>query len=228
MTRSRRRKPSGERSSGGPAAKGAIPAGGTTSGVTGASRRNAILVAVIVAVALVGAWLALRGRSGKPATPSPPDPLAHVAPPEAYRIGNQRIREGQNYQAIPYFRRAFVDLRSDFHGVHFSLAAALRNATLQDTVRRGLAMPVTRSSFERVTMLRESLAELDRALGLAQSPAQVVQVMRAKAQLLSNWGFGWDAFGVYRTAQHMDSTGELGQRADAYLQILEHPEKWQE
>ena len=216
MTRSRRGRPAAS----GPQARPTQARG------RGRWVKGVALVGMALALAAV-AWLATHPRGPRPAALAAPDPLANVAPHEAYQIGNRLIREGRSSEAIPYFRRAFVDLRQDFYGIHFGLAAALRNATLQDTVRRGLVQPVTRSSVERVAMLKEALVEFERASRLAETPSQMVEVTRAVSQILGNWGFAWDAFALYRQAQHADSTGELADRADMLQQILEHPERWQ-
>ena len=183
--------------------------------------------AVLALVSLAGV-LILRSRavSRAPDTGASADPAATMTPQVAYQTGLRMAQAGHHRESLPYFRRALEGKPLTAWVVHLNYAGALYNVGLEAHDRHGVAVPATRSSIERVTMMREALAELDIAERLATNPHDRATVIRSRAERLQIWGFPWDAFAQLRQAQWTDTLWrELGGLADGYMVVLEHPER---
>ena len=163
-------------------------------------------------------WIGGRWRSAPPNRP-PDTPAAQ----QAYRRGLDAAREGRYLESLPDFRAA-AEARPDLWNPHHDYASALLNAVHQGHAHLGHAEFVLRSSYERVGLLREGLAQLDAAERLARDPHDRAQVHRTRAQILKAWGLSWDAFVSYRASQWADTTWhQSAWAADDFADLLEHP-----
>jgi hypothetical protein len=81
---------------------------------------------------------------------------------------------------------------------------------------------VTRSSFERVALMRESLAQLDLAMRLAGTPARRALVHANRAHHLVTWGFPREALQEFDLAE-AEEPGAWRAVADGLSERLRHP-----
>ena len=187
----------------------------------GPSRRRWPWLAAGLAV-LVGAAVLVRAlRPGRP--PAPPDPLAAMPWQTAFRAGDALAARGRLDEALLYYRRATRDQGASEWRTHLSLAIALRNLALVDTVRHGLRGPHLRSSYERTGMGHEALREIEAARGLLRRPDDAGVIARVHGRHWANWGFVWDSFVTYREGQRFDPTGECAMYGDAFLMQMQEP-----
>jgi hypothetical protein len=163
-------------------------------------------------------WIGGRGRS------SPADRgLDTPAAQQAYRRGLDAVHQGRYLESLPDFRAAAA-ARPDLWDLHHDYASALLNAVHQGHVHLGHAEFVLRSSYERVGLLREGLAQLAVAERLARDPHDRALVYRTRAQILRAWGLNWNAFVDYRSSQWADTTwDESARMADAFADLMERP-----
>jgi hypothetical protein len=85
-------------------------------------------------------------------------------------------------------------------------------------------MPATRSSFERVALVREAFAETDAAEQRALTPAARALAHATRAHHLVTWGMPWQALAEFRQAQTF-APGEWADVGDALATRLHHPER---
>lgn len=185
----------------------------------------AIMALGLIAWLIVRPQLASRGAESA-ASGASTGPAAAMTPQAAYETGLRLAQSGHHEASLPYYRRALEGKPITAWVVHYNYGGALYNVGLEVRDRRGVAVPVTRSSIERVAMMRDALAELDIAERLTINTHDRAIVIRARGERFQIWGFPWDAFVQLRQAQWTDSLRrELGGLADAYMEVLEHPER---
>jgi hypothetical protein len=166
-----------------------------------------------VVVVLAAGWLA--GRLFPPRVP--PDSLAALDPTEAYRRGYERLKARSAYESLPFFRRAIAG-RPDDWGLRVNAAVALSDAALEARSVRGSVRLKSASSFERIALMREALANQDRAEALANTPDRRARAIAARAHLLVVWGFPRDALAEFRRASALDPQwGSLASDLEALL-----------
>jgi tetratricopeptide (TPR) repeat protein len=136
-------------------------------------------------------------------TRAPARPEMRLDAKASFLRGIELVRAGHHVDALPYFRHA-LDLRGDLWQVHSDYASALLNATIQVAPHRGVPGPVSRSSWERVSGIREAFEHLDTAERLAPEPRFRAMVLNLRSSLFSNWGLFWDAAVEYRRATDAD------------------------
>ncbi|OGF16601.1 MAG: hypothetical protein A2W00_02080 [Candidatus Eisenbacteria bacterium RBG_16_71_46] len=178
---------------------------------TGAARRWTI--ALLLAAVAVAGWLALRPRGERPArapgsraqVPGMPDSIAALDPVEAARRVAPLVRAKRWSESLPYFR-CIVAERTAGALAHSDYATVLHNASVEAHPRAGLLVPLTRSSVERVAMLREALRQYDLALSLATGPQERAFILGGRGNILRGWGFPWEALADYRRAADLDSS----------------------
>jgi hypothetical protein len=110
------------------------------------------------------------------------------------------VARGRPLEAVPYVRQVEAQMPApepDFLGQFSSI---LSNATIELSEVHGLRIPATRSSVERVAMMREALLRLDQAEPIARSAEQRRDVVVTRARMLSVWGFQREAYVEYRSA----------------------------
>jgi tetratricopeptide (TPR) repeat protein len=194
-------------------------------------RSLAIVFAVLGLLVAIGAgWLFTHGgrsRSQAPSAPSAEDArLATLAPTVAYDSAMVLARAGQHRASLPYYRRALQHRFDVMWPIHFNYASALYNYGLEIGTRNGVPLPATRSSVERVALMREAMAQLDSAERLAPGPAERAMIVRSRAERFRIWGLPWDAFTQYRTAEWIDpNEPALRQAAEGYLLQLRYPDQ---
>lgn len=202
---------------------------GTAARARPARRRYRAPAAVIVAacgvlIVAVIAW-AMWPRDRAPSAPAPmADPLDAMPPGVAYDSALVLVTSDHTAQSLPLYRRALRGVQEDFWQLHSNYGSALYNHTLQTMVRRGVRIGRTRSAFERAALIRESIAESERARALAPSPPERATVLELMGQMAHVYGLPWETFVAYREAQFANPADPaLRRRADQLQSNLEHP-----
>ena len=161
------------------------------------SPRGWLVAAVAVVTIAIGAnWMANRARR-TPATSA--DPIAALDVTQAHERGMELARGGDPLGAVPYFRRV-VALRPDSWNAHENLAGAVGNGALQARTHLGKVEIATRTSIERVAMLREAIRETEAAESRVQTPTDRATVLFERGRALQTWGFPIDALVFFRLA----------------------------
>ena len=178
-----------------------------------------LAAALVVAVLLV--WRPWRA-------PAPPAPAAATAVERldlraAYTEAVRLYQSRRDLESLPYFRRALALVPQPSRTLHLQITDALERATLQ--VRGGAAQPATRSSVERIALVREALAHLDEAERLSGTPRERAEVRAWRANILRVWGFPWETLLGLRSASEADPGWRVvAESADLYAHRLHHPE----
>jgi hypothetical protein len=191
-----------------------------------APRRSRAIGPALVIAGLAAAGLAgmLRWRSPAHPRPERTDDAVTLEPADAYREAYRLMAVNHLRESLPYFRRAAAGVSVDFCEVHYLYGVALGALSMQYSPRAGLPVPATRSSAERVSLVRESLGELNRAAALARGPKARATVLRYRAEVLTAWGLPWDAMFAWHEARVADSTDRsLMTEAARYLAVLRNP-----
>jgi hypothetical protein len=178
-----------------------------------------IALAIVVAAAAAAAWWALRPHPSVA-------PTTIVSPSEAYRRALRLGLDGRFDESIPMFRLAERAAGVDLARLHVNFAASLYNACFQPR-RGGGNIPVSRSSFERVAMMREAIDHADRAARYDMTPARRVFLVRERGEWMQAWGFTWEAFVQYRQAVSADpSSRDQAMHARAFMTLMQHPDRY--
>jgi len=178
------------------------------------------VIVLIVALSAAGHWkLRSTVQPGDRPLPAPETASAHPADrmtgEEAYNAASRHSERGEWLQSLPYYARAAALRSPPAWDLHTDLGTALHNASVQ---------PGVRSSFERVTLTLQAMAEIDRADTLATAPAERLQVLIARARLLRYWGLPWDALVATREAQRSDPGSPLAATTVSdYEHLLREP-----
>ena len=186
------------------------------------------LAAAFVALAIAAVWL-IRARHRAPETHDLELlRIAHLSQEAAYDSGLKLGRAGRHEESLPYYRRALAGGSEPTWAAHFNYAVSLYNVGFEVREVHGVAMPATRSSIERVALMRAALAQLDTAEMLATSPGDKATVLKGRGERFEIWGLPWDAFMQLRKAEWADpSQPALRQSSESYLMVLRHPdERW--
>jgi hypothetical protein len=152
--------------------------------------------------------------------------LPDLPAPAAYDSAMLLARAGRHEASLPYYRRA-LHARSDAPwALRYNYAVALYNVSFEIRERYGVPTPATRSSIERVALMRAAMAQLDTAEQVAPTLADRILIMRSRAERMRIWGMSWDAFMQYRRAQWTDpSQPALVQAAEGYMLIMREPDR---
>jgi tetratricopeptide (TPR) repeat protein len=153
----------------------------------------------IGALALVFAFFSRRPRVRDASA----DPLASMDGMEALRTGTQMGSRGEYDRSVPYLRRALAADPGSWEA-RFNLASSLANTALQARRHFGHDEPVTRSSADRLALLRESERELESAFALARTPHEAALAMWTKGNLYRSWGLPADALVCARRALEIE------------------------
>jgi hypothetical protein len=166
------------------------------------------------------AWWMTR-ESGIPAPPSAPHPAESAGLEQANATAVGLVQAGRPSESLPWFRRQFALMTTEVSAAHKDFASALHNAAAES----GRDGPATRSSLERMALLRESLHHLDLAESLTALPAERAALLADRAHTLGFWGLPWDAFELLdRGAAMPGATAEVLRRARLTRATLEHPD----
>jgi len=155
-------------------------------------------VLILAALIVAGGALWLYRRATSPPT-LPQGPAAGLSTEDAGARAFEMVGTQRHLEAIPYFRRV-VTLDPGSWLAHENLASALGNGAQQARTLLGKDDIATRSSVERVAMMRESIAETEVAEWLAPGPEGRVMSLFERARALETWGFPLDALVRFRAA----------------------------
>lgn len=154
-------------------------------------------IAILGTLALAtSAWLAWRAFEARRV---PADPIERMSVDDAFAAGLRHGGAGHHLAALPYFRRA-VTLAPDSWTARENYASTLYNGAQEARVHLGKNEPATRSSIERISMIRESLGQTEEALKWASQPADQALVFFQRAQAFHTFGFAIDALLEFRQA----------------------------
>ena len=183
--------------------------------------RAAKLVAVAVAATGLAGWFALRPRAPSVA-PSPTSGMETIPPREAYERALRLEAAGRHVESLPYFRAAAAAGQRDIQWLHTDYAAALYNGCFQ--VRDRPRTVATRSSFERVAIMHESLREMRLAAQFDTLWARA-ELLEREGNMVQTWGFVWEAYFRFRAAQQADSVSPRDvTHAHAFMVLMRHPD----
>jgi len=193
--------------------------------------RWTVLLASAAAVAAVGLLVIRQWRHPDPGAPDhpgtmapmPPDSLSRMQPEAAYARAVQLVDAGEAQRSLPFFQRA-LSFSGEPATAHIDYSVGLNNTAVQFRAHLGIPENRTRSSYERVALLREALAQLDIAESLATIPALRAEVHANRAQRYLTWGFQLEAWREFREAE-ADAPGAWRATADEWSRRLQHPER---
>ena len=168
---------------------------------------NRFLVRGVAALVLLAGVVALACHPWRSAPPR--DPLAGMDVNAAADSADALDKRGKFVEALRYVE--YLERVGQLTAAFESRAAtAANNASIQVREQHGLAIPATRSSIERVALIRQSIARAQRAEDMVQSPGMKGAFQAARAGQIAVWGFEREAFAGYRRAAAL---GPLPQRA---------------
>jgi hypothetical protein len=145
-------------------------------------------------------------------------------PESVYQTAVSLGRAGHHVASLPYYRRALINVRENFWQLHFNYGSALYNVTLQLEDRHGVPVAVTRSSWERMELMREAMRQFAVAERLARDPRDLAFVRSSRARMLWLWGLPWETFTAYREAQFANPADQgLAVQADRYMDLMQDP-----
>jgi hypothetical protein len=124
---------------------------------------------------------------------------------DAYERGMALAAQGRHTESTAFFRRA-LQLRPDLWHVQFDYSTALANATVEVAPHRGIQGPVTRSSWERVAMIREAMVHMAAAEAVAPDGVRKALSRQRLASFLAVWELQWDVLHELQLAMLADST----------------------
>lgn len=188
-----------------------------------------VAAVVVISIGFVAAVFAMwRAQRSQPPihadrSNAPSDSLAHLTLVGANKAAIDLVHARRYTESLPYFRREFELLDRDSWGLHLDYGTMLFNSTFQMRTIHGLPTRVTRSTLERVALVREGLAELDRSERLASKPAEFARTRERRAHILWAWGFYWDAIEHYASALRADPNQVLARRLRERVDQLQVP-----
>lgn len=206
-------------------ARGAPRARGTLPGTARLGLAVLVLGAIAVTLGILRArpWRHEPARPGASA-PSVPDSIARLDPDRAYERAVRLVNGRRPLESLPYFRHALSHPGEPMLA-HLDYATGLHDAALQSNSRFGWLGFATRSSIERLALMREALAQLDAAERLAATPAERARVHATRAHQFLIWGLPWEALVEFRRAQESDPSWPWAPISDVLAARLHHPER---
>lgn len=133
-----------------------------------------------------------------------PDPLAGLDLTVAADSADALHQRGKFLEALVYvdYLERVGQLTAPFES---RAATASNNATIEVRWKDGLMIPATRSSVERVALLRESIRRSHAAEELDGTTPMKARFIVARAGQLAVWGFVREAYLEYRRAATLDA-----------------------
>jgi len=187
-----------------------------------ARSRGPLILALLVGLVAIGAWLWWTRRPSAPAAPR--DPLAGMDAAESYHTAEQLARAGHALASLPYYRHTLTV--SQQAQIHADFSSALRNAAIEVRIVHGVSMPITRDAVERIALMREALSELTAAEVRTTNAHDGASVIEEIAKVHRTWGFPWLCFYEFRRAQKADPSAEnIKLEADYYTSVLHRPDR---
>ncbi len=170
------------------------------------------IFALLAGALLAGAWWAthraaapVHGPATAPVADAPWGPVPPaMGPVEAYAKGAALADSGHAWQSLPFLHRSVSAPGAPWQAWR-AYGSALFNASMS-AAPDPLADPAPgpRSSFERVALMRQALARIERAADLAGKPADHALAQLTRGQFLRTWGFPWDALHEFHQAGEID------------------------
>lgn len=194
------------------------------SGAVRPKRRRWLVVAGALALA-VAAWVWGPRLVAAPPAPAPTNTERGPATLDAvgaYREGVRYYAAGRYVEAVPYFRRVGELTPGAPREYHMQFVEVLTRASQQ--ARSDHAQPASRSSVERVAMMNEALAHLERARQLSTTAREAAQVHVERANAWRVWGFPWEGLLELRAAANADPQWrEVAEAGDLVARRLREP-----
>ena len=156
--------------------------------------------------------------------PARADDPATMDAVSAYREANRLLAVNRLRESLPYFRRALSQVTTDFCEIHYYYGVALGALSMQYASRAGGDFPATRSSVERIGLASESLRQLTRAAELARDAAAGSSVRRYRSEVLTAWGFPWEALSSLEEAERaIPGNGWAAKQRARYVEVMRNP-----
>jgi len=148
------------------------------------------------------------------------DPTAGADLYRANETASRLMLSGRANESLPWMRRQIALLDRDDWEARKDYATALHNAALESRADR----PATRSSFERIALVRESFHQLDLAESLTDAPSARAALLSSGAHTMWIWGMQWDALvPLERAIALPGARPELAPWAGSIRATMEHP-----
>jgi hypothetical protein len=160
-----------------------------------------------VAVLILG-FLLLRVWPRRPSVEPPASPAEPLAVADVFRMGLALSRDGHHLAAADCFGKV-ASQRPRSWLARQSYASALYNGAQEVRMHLGKEEPVTRSSVERIALVRISMIEARAADSLAATPQQRAVMAFQHGQILHAYGLATDALVAFRSAARLDPSSTL-------------------
>ena len=138
---------------------------------------------------------------------------------EAYKTAITLGRDGHHLEALPYFASA-VRQAPDSWTARQSYASALYNSALETRLHLGKAEPITRSSVERITLVRSSMVQSGAADSMVAGARDRAFIAFQRGQMFVTFGLVDNAVEEFRRAIVMDPNNASGIKAIHSLERL--------
>jgi hypothetical protein len=185
-----------------------------------AGRRRGKATPLLLAIALAGLAVAaviLVRRMAKPV-----DPLAGLTAMASGDSAVRLIERGRYLAALPYLEHVEVSGSDATGNFDAQIASVLVNAANEGRDAGGRLVPATRSTIERIDLVRQALARLDVAERKATQPAQRRDAIVTRGGLLAAWGFVREGYIDYRRANAAQDLQGRRVREAAWLEMMFH------
>ena len=160
-----------------------------------------------IAVVILG-FLLLRVWPRRASVEPPASPAEPLALADLFRMGIALSRDGHHLAAADCFRKV-ASQRPRSWLARQSYASALYNVAQEVRMHLGKEEPVTRSSVERIALVRVSMIEARIADSLAATPQQRAVMAYQHGQILHAYGLVTDALVAFRSAARLDPSSTL-------------------
>jgi len=161
----------------------------------------------VVALVILG-FVFLRVWPRRRPTEPPAKPAEHLAARDAFRMGVALSRDGHHLAAAGYFATLARQM-PDSWTAQQSYASALFNSAQEVRTHLGREEPMTRSSVERIALVRTSMIEARRADSLSTTPQQHAVIAYQHGQMLHAYGLVADGLVAIRRAALLDSSSSI-------------------
>ena len=179
---------------------------------------------LLIALALVSGvwfWRRYRAEGTRSGSAAAVDSLDLLSPQQLFVRQSELFQQRRPSESMIYARRLSERLPRNWQ-VRLNYATTLNAAAMEQ--RPGGAITRTRSSFERVAMLRKALAELDVADRCARSAQDHGAIQVLRGDLYRIWGFAADALEAYRSGVQFDpGSAKARKRVEVWTRAVLYP-----
>src|SRR5262249_35936952 len=138
----------------------------------------------------------------------PAQPAQRLSAEGAFRMGIALSRDGHHLAAAGCFATMARQMPGSWVAQQ-SYAGALFNGAQEVRAHLGKVEPVTRSSVERIALVRASMIEARTADSLAATPQQHAVMAYQRGQTLDSYGLVADAIVAFRRAAALDPSSAV-------------------